>query len=67
MEFVFVILVQFATGQQHWMESGKSWPTKQECLEAGRPATQEIVQDAADQTGIPTRGYLKCISKGTPT
>lgn len=67
MEFVFVLLVQFATGEQHWMESDKSWPTVEECIEVARPMTHEIIQEAADQTGVPTRGYFKCVMKGTQT
>lgn len=67
MEFVFILLVQFATGEQHWMESSVTWPTKEECIEAAAPMSHQIIQDAADQTGIPTRGYFKCIVKGTQT
>lgn len=67
MEFVFILLVQFATGEKHWMESVKSWPTKEKCLEMARPISREIIQEAANQTGIPAMGYFKCISKGEPT
>lgn len=67
MEYVFILLVKFATGEQHWMESASSWPTKEKCLEVARPMTREIVQEAANQTGIPAMGYFKCAIKGEQT
>jgi hypothetical protein len=65
--FVFFLILQFANGDTHQMKSVESYSTLESCNEAAADIARGIVQDAANLSGIPTRGYYRCIKEGTST
>lgn len=65
--FVFILLIQFATGDMQRMKSTESYTTLESCNEAAADISKSLVKQAADITGIPTRGFYKCIKEGYST
>jgi len=58
--FTLYFFLLFANGIPIQLENVEKFETRAECLAAGKTKAPSILQQMADETGVPVRGWVKC-------
>ena len=58
--FTLYFFLLFANGIPVQLENVEKFETKTECLADGKIKAPSLLQEMADKTGVPVRGWVKC-------